>query len=1294
MNAIELLNYIFYGVEGEFTVFKGDDEIEYSVETLPPHLDDSINLAELVLVKYDTVVGVPIDSAEKATVSLFKGDAVVHLALFKDPVAVTDIPEFVETFSIPIQNGWTAEIATDKFYTFEEVFGVSGDVTNNDIGENNETVADEVESPEEDRGLVGSADAADDAPAPSEDGPVGEALEGSPAEHNSGTEDMGIPAEGSEEDLEAGEVDESLEEDSGGDEAPAPSLLNDAEILGVEPENLSEFLAREATFLTGEMWGQRDRRNTQDGDWNGVSMTWGQWAGGQDKSANTAAWGLSRHPVGKDKAGASLVLGSSIGGARKAKAMDTMYAMGLDIDSGAKLDSVLDTLEQKGILCFVYTSFNNGKRGLELKRDDVLRKLQITRDPTESEIRQFLRDFDKNRYEESFIAGCSITAQKHQTTEGVKIVLDTPPLEKFRLFFPLETPVKLIDLADTQQAALEMWENKITGLARNVLDVHFDTSCTDPSRLFYTARHLKGTDDWYSAIVLGSPLVFDDIEAFKKSTYTSNREINAFTMAGDADDDRPPMALTPSGQSLNTWHSRYKDRFMLADLMETLCPDKVRHSGGEAQGTVHTECPFEHEHTSEGGTATMAVNCLDSQSEYWTWFCHHDACQSRHKLQFLEEALRQNWFEENTLFDMDLGFILEGADDEEEPAEEEEEVVLEGDTFKTPEERAEEFTTESTDEEIRKFIKKMHREGVDMTTQANITAAISRKTNLGKNDVKKLWRELEATQRKRDKDREKDEDAGESHVAIVNEWDFELMCEYGDRRIHDDNREKPKVFHYMENLCIIRENSEGHARMRFVDRMGFAHHLNTVARYAKTSGEEKSMIGVAAPREVVDHLYASDYGNYPDLRGLVTTPTFTRDGGLLTKPGYDWNSKLYYKPDAALSVPEVSAKPTKEQVYEAKRMLIEEILADFPLGALTRPEIVEQALNGVGVPAVTNMMAMMLLPFMREMVSGPTPGHLVVKPAPGTGASLMVDVFSIIATGQVTPALAMPGNKDEMSKTLTSVLSNGQNIVFFDNINHSVDSGELASAMTTPTYQARVLGKSQTIEVDVRCAWVFTGNNVTLSPELVRRLIMIDLDARLENPEMREGFRHDDIRGWATDNRGKLVGACLTIIQNWVAQGMVHQKELNLASYENWSGAVGGVLAAAGLGGFIGNRDALKASSTDNEGDDVILLLEAWWDSFGTKTATTKGDGDKIIGLIELAVAEDLSLPVRKEMNADGVRTFNSASFGTFLGKYKSRVFRLEDGQQVTVVRNNKRTKRGYLWNLEPVANAPKGNVQ
>ncbi|WP_425080061.1 DUF927 domain-containing protein [Ruegeria denitrificans] len=451
--------------------------------------------------------------------------------------------------------------------------------------------------------------------------------------------------------------------------------LNDAEIMPPpsmgygDRDDYVAFLDRPAKLMTGEFWAPKDRRNTQDGQWKTVELPWCDWLVGQERDANRPTWGFSRHPVGKQKEGSCVVLGTGVEGARKAKAMQIMYAIGLDIDSGASIDQVLDALKRRGLFALIYTSFNNGKRGLTLKRDEVLRKLKITSDPDIHQVRQYLREHDKNRYEESFIADVEIAKQKHQEKDGVKIILNTPPLEKFRVIFPLAEPVELIDLAQTHQEALDVWENKVTGLAVELLGVHFDTSCTDPSRLFYTARHPEGSESWEAIIHRGSPLRFEDVPEYKKSLYTSKREkLNAFEQAGggDMDGDRLPTATTPSGKSLNDWHfgqGGAKDRFLIANLLEDLRPDKIRVAGGEAEGHVHIECPFEHEHSSEGGTATMALNCIDAQNEYWTVFCRHDACQGRHKLQFLEEMLRQGWFEEPLLFDEDSPYLLPTEDD-------------------------------------------------------------------------------------------------------------------------------------------------------------------------------------------------------------------------------------------------------------------------------------------------------------------------------------------------------------------------------------------------------------------------------------------------------------------------------------------------------------------------------------------------------------------------------------------------------------------------------------------------------
>ncbi|WP_416369675.1 hypothetical protein [Tritonibacter mobilis] len=992
--------------------------------------------------------------------------------------------------------------------------------------------------------------------------------------------------------------DEAVSEGSGADEDAGPQYLNDAEILGTEPEGLGDFLSREASFLIGEMWGQRDRRNTQDTEWKTTTMSWGAWIGGQEGTKNAPAWGFSRHPVGKDKAGSSIVLGSSVGGARKAKAMDTMFAMGLDIDSGAKLNDVLDTVEEKNILCFVYTSYNNGKRGIELKRDEVLRKLQITSDPTNAQVRQFLREFDKNRYEETFIAECSIKEQKHQTTEGVKIVLDTPPLEKFRLIFPLADPVKIIDLAETHQAALDLWEDKITGLARNVLGVHFDTSCTDPSRLFYTARHPKGSDDWYAAIVMGEPLTFDSIPAMKKAAYTSNREDNPFTQAGAETEGSRREYKTPSGASLNEWHSAGgKNRFMIADLLETLCADKIRVAGGEAQGHVHIECPFEHEHTSEGGTATMAINCLDSQNEYWTIFCHHDACQGRHKLQFLEEMLRQGWFDESALFDPSEGFLLEVEDGEDDPFEP---VEAKKERARTFEEQAEEIDETAPWSEIEDFCKRIYKEGADKTAQVNVAAIIAKNTNHTRASVKAVFKELDGAARK-----VLAAQARELTTPVVNEWDFAQMHEHSAERIREANRESPSIFHNAHDLCAVRAGSDGRHAIRALDKDGFAHHLNSTVRFVKVVGEEKTPIGVAAPQDVVNYLYAADRSAYPPLRGLVTTPAFTAAGELLTQPGYDWDSQLFFQPDSSLTIPEVSNVPTEEEVFEAKRLLVQEVLADFMLDGLDRAETIRKALccEEVGdelrpipgaepeaTPSLSHAIVMAVFPFVRDMIGGNAAGIAIDKKKPGAGAGKLEAAMSTIYNGRGSSALALPTNPDDMTKVLLPALRSGRSNVFFDNINEAVDSGELASAMTAPTYEARILGKSETAEVDVRSQWVVAGCKLRLSHELIRRFALIYLDPKTATPEARTGFRHPEIEAWVRENRGQLIWACLTLVQNWIAGGRQPGIK-DKASYSQWARIMGGILDAAGIKGFLGNEKDMKARSSVSD-DPVRQLIE------------------------------------------------------------------------------------------------------
>lgn len=1071
------------------------------------------------------------------------------------------------------------------------------------------------------------------------------------------------------------------------EEVHGPIKFNDAEVLGDHSLDLTDFLAQEFTFMLGDLYPKERFKGTKDGEWKPATATLSQWLKGDGKTR-----GLSVHPEGKTKDGASLVPSFNFEGARTDKAVQKMYAIGIDIDAVTSLDHTITKLEEAGIFAIVYTTFNHMSETLELKHDEVMRKLRIDATPTRLQIQEYLTQHHSTRFERDFIQEIEVVESRKQTKDGQVIVLKVPPIDKFRVVIPLAEPVELADLAPTLQQWKTIWADAVTGVCVNMLDAVFDTASCDVNRLFYTPRHPKGDENWYSAIIMGKPLRFEDIEQYSRDKYVQERKAQGDPFsAGTEDFAQREQFQTASGMDLGNWNRITKDRFQLADLLETECSDKIRMAGGEKYGTVHIECPFEHQHSSQGGTACMAMNPEAQEHEVWTVFCRHDSCKGRDKLEFLNEMLEQHWFDESVL--KDESFVLPSNYPEEGDTKSETEESSEN--KKTPAEEAADFDENSTEEEISKFIKRHHKMGVDRTTRAAINNALVGRVLLTKRDLNAIWKEYDRAKAAKDAEIAAEDLENFDGFPIVNMWDFKKMVEWGHKRIQTHNLTIPTLFHYMDGIARVRQNAAGKWHIHILNKDEFASELNRITTWNHQTmvGDQTRTRGVSAPHDVVNTIYSDIDAVYPPLRGVVTSPTFTREGDMITERGYH-DSGLFYEPDITLDIPKVSKVPTEEEVRKSVRMLVADTFSDFPFGGYVREEIVDMVMDGEGIPAVTHCISMLLLFFCRDMIDGPTPGHLLGKPAPGTGASLLTDVVSIIATGSVTPASAMPGNPEEMGKTITALLASGTNMIFFDNINHGVDSAELASALTSPEYKARILGKTELVDTEVRCIWTLTGNNVQLSSEILRRCVLIDLDAQSAEPEKRTGWQHEDIRAWVKDNRGDLVWACLTIIQNWIAKGMNPYRKEALNSFENWSAVMGGIVRDAGIGGFLGNRQELKEMSSDGKENDIILFVEELWRNYGAKWVDTRDSPDpQIPSLIGMSLAADLPLNIKKNRNADDAMTFNLQQFDKFLNQYRDRVFRLRDGTEVRLEKGAKSQELDGKWRVQPMMKAPQSNV-
>ena len=348
---------------------------------------------------------------------------------------------------------------------------------------------------------------------------------------------------------------------------------------------------------------------------------------------------------------------------------------------------------------------------------------------------------------------------------------------------------------------------------------------------------------------------------------------------------------------------------------------------------------------------------------------------------------------------------------------------------------------------------------------------------------------------------------------------------------------------------------------------------------------------------------------FPELEGITEVPVLRVDGTILTQPGYDPASKLYYAPATDLVIPSIPANPTKDEVRSALAV-VDSAVADFPFvydvgvnGTYVLPKDREYA-ELVFSASKANALATMLNQLIRTALDGPTPLSIVDAPAAGTGKTLFAEIVSIIATGRPATLFSAPRDEDEARKQITAYLREGVGVIVIDNVRERLESAQLAKALTAVTWADRILGQSQTLLLPVRCTWMCTGNNVVVRGDLPRRCYWIRMDARMATPHLRSGFRHPSLRRWVTKNRGHLVAALLTLARSWFAAGKPPGSAPTLGSFEAWSATMSGILDHVGVRGFRANSvDSDERRDADTADDGQLLL--AIYDALGHKRFTS-----------------------------------------------------------------------------------------
>jgi hypothetical protein len=219
--------------------------------------------------------------------------------------------------------------------------------------------------------------------------------------------------------------------------------------------------------------------------------------------------------------------------------------------------------------------------------------------------------------------------------------------------------------------------------------------------------------------------------------------------------------------------------------------------------------------------------------------------------------------------------------------------------------------------------------------------------------------------------------------------------------------------------------------------------LTCAAQFLRYDGRAKDWKAVDAPDRIAE-AYLARCGSWklPLLTGVSSTPFLRADGSICETPGYDPASTLLYKPTGQF--PPIPQQPSRREAEEAIAVL-KNLIVGFPFVIDTD--------RAVALSAILTALD------RRSIATAPM--HAFTAPVAGTGKSLLVDLVSLIVTGQRMPVISQGRNEEELEKRLSAELLSGSAMISIDNCRHDLDSSFLSEALTQPLVKIRVLGLSR-----------------------------------------------------------------------------------------------------------------------------------------------------------------------------------------------------------------------------------------
>lgn len=398
------------------------------------------------------------------------------------------------------------------------------------------------------------------------------------------------------------------------------------------------------------------------------------------------------------------------------------------------------------------------------------------------------------------------------------------------------------------------------------------------------------------------------------------------------------------------------------------------------------------------------------------------------------------------------------------------------------------------------------------------------------------------------------------------------------------------LYEHDDALVTIRKKSNGAAVIRKLTVPGLRRIVAKHIDFLTAVGDEDNVRAAIPPSALIQNVLETHPLPFPRLVTVTQVPIVQPNGGIITKPGFDHETHLYYCPTGDIANLTIPEKPEAAQVDRAVK-LIHLVFGEFPF--------VDEASRANAIGFLVTLIA-------RPILSGCVPLAVVVAPMQGTGKTFLPMLCALITTGRFAAAAIPKRNaEEEWRKAITAHFRRADELVVLDNFppRARLDSPNLAAALTSEYWEDRVLGASNIVRLSTRKTWAVTGNNVQVAGDLIRRHYRIRLDAQIDRPWTRQF--EQDIEQMVRDRRAEFLAAVLTIIRAWSIANCAKAEVPRLNGFQNWADTIGAILSFAGIHGFLGNLAESQAEVT-REGDEFTELLQFAFDRFGGSSFTIR----------------------------------------------------------------------------------------